>query len=205
MIRKLFSWFTGRPLWLAGALLVVVGVAAAAAFTLQRPGTLPVALKGFQEQSSPKPAPEIGFTDADGRQLSLADFRGKVVLLNFWATWCVPCVEEMPSLDKLQAMLGGPDFKVVALSTDREGLSVVRPFIDKLGVRNLDIYLDQPRAAQRAFGLRGIPTTMLIDREGRERGRLEGMARWDSAEAVALIRRAIGPASPPLTKVDAAR
>jgi thiol-disulfide isomerase/thioredoxin len=205
MIRKLFSWFTGRPLWLAAALLAVAGVAAAAAFTLQRPGSLPVALKGFQEESPPKAAPEISFTDADGRQLSLADFRGKVVLLNFWATWCVPCVEEMPSLDKLQALLGGPDFTVVALSTDREGLSVVRPFIDKLGVRNLALYLDQPRAAQRAFGLRGIPTTMLIDREGRERGRLEGMARWDSAEAVALIRRTIGRSSPPLTKVDAGR
>src|SRR3954469_22548341 len=90
MIRKLFSWVTGRPLGFAAAFLVVAGVAAAATLTLQRPGTVPVALKGFQEQSPPKAAPEISFTDADGRPLSLADFRGKVVLLNFWATWCVP-------------------------------------------------------------------------------------------------------------------
>src|SRR5581483_9289869 len=129
-----------------------------------------------------------------------ADFRGRVVLLNFWATWCVPCVEEMPSLDKLQAQLGSRDFTVLALSTDREGLSIVQPFVDKIGVRNLPIYLDQSRAAQRAFGLRGIPTTMLIDREGREVGRLEGMAHWDSPEAMALMRRTIGPSSPPLTR-----
>jgi thiol-disulfide isomerase/thioredoxin len=207
MIRKLFSTFTGRFAALSLVLLVAAGVAAAAALTVQRTGgDLPrfqTALKDFKPLDPGQPAPAISFTDAQGKTLSLADFRGRVVLLNFWATWCVPCVQEMPSLDNLQAKLGGDNFVVVAISTDREGLPIVRPFLDKLGIHNLAVYLDPPHGAQRAFGIRGIPTTMVIDREGRERGRLEGMTRWDSSEALALIRHYLGPTAPPTTRADA--
>jgi thiol-disulfide isomerase/thioredoxin len=209
MIRKLFSTFAGRFVALSLVILIVAGVAAAMALTVQRvDDRLPkfhTALKDFKPLEPPQPAPAISFTDAQGHSLSLADFRGRVVLLNFWATWCVPCVEEMPSLDNLQAKLGNDDFIVVAISTDRQGLSIVQPFLDKLGIRNLAIYLDPPHAAQRAFGIRGIPTTIVIDREGRERGRLEGMTRWDSSEALTLIRHYLGPAVPPTTRADAGR
>jgi thiol-disulfide isomerase/thioredoxin len=118
----------------------------------------------------------------------LSDFAGRVVLLNLWATWCAPCVREMPTLDRLQAELGGPDFEVVALSSDRAGAAAVEPFFRTHGLSRLGVYLDPQGEATRALGTRGLPTTVLIDREGREVGRLEGVAEWDSPEAKALIR-----------------
>ncbi|MEO3432351.1 TlpA disulfide reductase family protein [Inquilinus sp. CAU 1745] len=133
--------------------------------------------------------PELRFQGADGNDLSLADFRGRVVLLNVWATWCVPCREEMPTLDRLQAELGGSDFEVVALSIDRGGFGDVRAFFSEIGIENLRIYLDQPGASMGTLGVLGVPTTLLIDRQGREVGRLTGPAEWDSPEAIDLIRR----------------
>src|SRR3546814_10909898 len=96
----------------------------------------------------------------------------------------------MPTLDRLQAMLGGPDFEIVALSIDRGGLEAVRAFFAEIGIKSLRIYLDQPGASMRALGVLGVPTTLLINREGREVGRLSGPAEWDSPEAVDQIGRA---------------
>jgi thiol-disulfide isomerase/thioredoxin len=149
-------------------------------------------LPGFEAVSPPVPAPEIAFNDGAGVPLTLADFRGRVVLLNFWATWCAPCVREMPSLDRLQAALGGPDFEVVALSVDRGGISQVRPFFARLGIAHLKKYLDTTSRSISAFGLIGLPVTVLIDAEGMEVGRLNGPAEWDSEAAVALIRTYLG-------------
>lgn len=146
------------------------------------------ALKSFETFRPARAAPEISFTDADGRPLTLADFNGRVVLLNYWATWCAPCVEEMPALDRLQAKLGGEQFAVVAISVDRQGWPLVQPFLEKLAIKNLATYLDRSGASMRAFQVRGLPTTMLIDRDGREAGRLEGMADWASDDAENLIR-----------------
>ncbi len=134
------------------------------------------------------PAPGAAFQDADGRATSLQAFRGRVVLLNFWATWCAPCIREMPSLDRLQAKLGGEGLKVVAVSEDFTGLEVVVPFFKRLGLANLEVYLDPDGALSRAVGVAGLPTTLLIDREGRLLGGLEGPAEWDSEEAVSFIR-----------------
>src|SRR2546423_215829 len=123
MIRKLFSSFVGRFAALGLVLLMAAGVAAAALAIQRGDDGLPrfqTALKDFKPLEPPHAAPAISFTDDQARNLSLADFRGKVVLLNFWATWCIPCVEEMPSLDNLQAKLGGDNFVVVAISTDRQ-------------------------------------------------------------------------------------
>src|SRR5262245_42821080 len=100
------------------------------------------ALGPFAVHGKPTPVPALAFTDGDGKPLSLDDLKGKLVLLNLWATWCGPCVEEMPSLDRLQAKLGGNDFAVVALATDKQGRSLVEPFLAKLGVKNLAMYLD---------------------------------------------------------------
>lgn len=131
------------------------------------------------------------FVDGDRRDLTLADFRGRVVLLNVWATWCGPCREEMPTLDRLQARLGGDDFQVLPLSIDRAGLGPVRRFYDEIGIRHLVQYLAEDIRAMLAFAVIGLPTTLLIDRQGRERGRLTGPAEWDSAEAVAQFRSII--------------
>ncbi|MFH1344106.1 MAG: TlpA disulfide reductase family protein [Pseudomonadota bacterium] len=134
----------------------------------------------------PKPIAAIRFEQADGQPRSLADFRGKVVLLNIWATWCVPCRKEMPTLDRLQAKLGGADFEVVALSIDRH-MDAVRKFFTEVGIQKLAMYLDSTAKATRELGAVGLPTTLLLDREGREIGRLIGPAEWDSPEITALI------------------
>lgn len=138
-----------------------------------------------------KDVPNLQFQDASGKQRSLGDFRGKVVLLNIWATWCAPCREEMPALDRLQATLGGPAFEVVALSIDQQGPQVVRRFFDGVGIKSLQPYIDP--TAQAAFKLAtvGVPATLLIDRSGREVWRRVGPAKWDAAEMVEDLRRVI--------------
>ena len=131
------------------------------------------------------------FVDGGGRELTLEDFRGRVVLLNMWATWCPPCREEMPTLDRLQASLGGTDFHVLPLSIDRAGLDPVRRFYDEIGIRHLDMYLADELRAMLAFGAVGLPTTILINREGQEIARLVGPAGWDSPQAVAQFQSVI--------------
>ena len=140
---------------------------------------------------TPRAVSALTFQDRDGVAKSLADFKGRVVLLNIWATWCVPCRAEMPALDRLQARLGGPDFEVVALSIDRKGIDVVKPFYAELGLTSLGIYIDQSGNAAHALETVGVPTTLLIDRKGRELGRKLGPAEWDKPEAESLIRHAI--------------
>jgi thiol-disulfide isomerase/thioredoxin len=142
----------------------------------------------FSFLDQPRPVPELHFVDGDEQAMSLADFRGRAVLLNIWATWCVPCRKEMPTLDRLQAQLGGPDFQVVTLSIDHGGVPVVRQFYAELGLKALSIYVDQSAQAATALGTIGVPTTLLIDRQGREVGRKIGPAEWDSPQVIALLR-----------------
>lgn len=179
---------------LFAAILLAAG-AGIAAWTLGR-GTEAApatgAMEKFREAEQPAMLPDFAFTGPDGETMGLADLGGKVVLLNLWATWCAPCVEEMPALDRLQAQLGGSDFEVVALSLDRGGLSQVQPFFEKLGIGSLSAYLDPEGASMKALTPRGLPTTILLDREGRELGRLEGAAEWDSPDALRLIRHFTG-------------
>jgi len=145
-------------------------------------------IQHFRLLENPRPVPDVAFVDGAGKSVRLTDFEGKVVLLNFWATWCAPCVRELPTMDRLQARLGGEGLAVVAVSWDRGGLAVVEPFLAELGIEHLDIYLDTPGRTGPEFGVRGLPTTFLIDRQGRMVGGMEGPAEWDSPEAEALIR-----------------
>ena len=177
---------------IAAAVFALTGAGAVALFrTAPQPrADAPPALVGsfaqFTANDAPSPAPQAGFT-ANGKPTSLADFRGRVVLLNFWATWCGPCVAEMPSLDRLEAALGGEDFVVVAVSEDRNP-AVVEPFFSGHQIQHLAKYHDPGGALASAFGIRGLPTSALIDRKGNVVGRIEGPAEWDSAQAKALIR-----------------
>ncbi len=139
----------------------------------------------------PRPVPEVRFTDGGGRDLSLDRFRGKVVLLNLWATWCAPCRREMPGLDRLQARLGGDDFEVLALAVDRGGAAKVKTFLDDLGIERLALYVDSSTRAIRVLGAYGLPTTLLIDRAGNEVMRVVGPTEWDVAEIVDLVRHLI--------------
>jgi thiol-disulfide isomerase/thioredoxin len=145
----------------------------------------------FTPADPPLPAPATVFRDGEGREVRLSDFEGRLVLLNVWATWCAPCRHEMPSLDRLQGMLGGEDFEVVALSIDRAGIEVIRKFYAEVSIRNLAIYNDQSGKAARELGTVGVPASLLIDREGREVGRLIGPAEWDRPEIVAFLKRVV--------------
>ena len=144
-------------------------------------------IAAFEPLAAPEPAPELAFTDAEGKPAALADFRGRLVLLNLWATWCAPCIAEMPALDRLQAELGGRGLQVVALSLDRGGANVVRPFYGKQGLANLGIWLDPKGQAMKTLKPRGLPTTLLIGRDGQVVGRLEGAADWAGPEGRALV------------------
>lgn len=145
--------------------------------------------------TQPKPAPALAFQDAQGNQLSLEDFRGQVVVLNLWATWCGPCRREMPSLDRLQAEYGHGGLHVLALSVDRADLKQIRDFYDATGIQHLDIYRDPKAAASRTLRAFGLPTTLVIDAAGREIGRVIGPAEWDSDEAVAALRAVMATTS----------
>ncbi len=137
---------------------------------------------------APVAVPELQFTDSDGQPRSLADFRGKVVLLNIWATWCLPCREEMPTLDRLQAALGGDKFQVVALSIDSGGVDAVKKFYAEIGIQHFAIHVDTSSQVGFALATAGLPTTLLIDAEGRELGRLIGPAEWDAPEMVVFLK-----------------
>lgn len=145
--------------------------------------------KEFTWHDSPKPVPNLTFENGAGAPQSLANFRGKVVLLNIWATWCGPCRREMPTLDRLQAKLGGPDFEVVALSIDRAGIPVVKKFYEELGLKALGVYVDKTSRTTQGLGVVGLPTTLLLDRSGHELGRLVGPAEWDSPAMIDVFRR----------------
>ena len=168
----------------AGAIVLMLALSAVAP-ALQLP-------RNFILHDAPKSIADIRFEDENGKGLALSDFRGKIVLLNIWATWCGPCRREMPSLDRLQAQLGGTDFQVVPLSIDRAGVAVVRKFYTEVELKVLPIYIDTAGSATRTLATVGVPATLLIDREGRELGRLVGPAEWDEAPMVEFLRGIIG-------------
>ncbi|MFN4276665.1 MAG: TlpA disulfide reductase family protein [Ferrovibrio sp.] len=134
-----------------------------------------------------KPVAQPEFSDPADQPTTLEAQRGKVVLLNLWATWCIPCRAEMPALDRLQAQRGGKDFEVVAVAQDRGGRAKVEKFLAETKVVHLKPYLDASMKSGRAWGAVGLPTTILIDRQGREVGRLVGEAVWDGPDALKLI------------------
>lgn len=152
-------------------------------------------MAAFVFKKEPEPLPDFKFFDGTGAERSLADWRGKVVLLNLWATWCAPCRKEMPALDRLQQALGSEHFEVVALSVDRGGAEVSRKFLDQIDVKALGLYVDPTTRATSQLKAVGLPVTILIDGDGREIGRLTGPAEWDSEDAKRLIRAVLGAGS----------
>jgi len=149
----------------------------------------------FAPNSAARRATDIAFLDGNGRQVSLQDFRGRLVLINLWATWCVPCRKEMPALDELQRKLGGSDFAVLAINLDQRDREKPKKFLSDINVKSLTYYEDPStnvfqklKAAGRAPGL---PSTILVDRDGCELGFMPGPAEWASEDALALIRAAL--------------
>ncbi len=145
------------------------------------------AMTAFVMRKAPEPMPEMTFLNGKSEPVTLSSFKGKTILLNLWATWCAPCREEMPSLDRLQKALGSDKFEVVALSLDRQGLDASKKFLTEVKAENLKLYVDPSAKQGTNLKVIGMPTTILIDKEGRELGRLAGPAEWDSADAKKLI------------------
>jgi thiol-disulfide isomerase/thioredoxin len=157
-----------RRLAIAG--IVAIVAVAAGLLWLRRPADV-------------EPLPDLAFEDLQGRPAKLSDFRGKVVVLNLWATWCAPCREEMPSLGRLQQAFAKEPVVVLALSVDRAGPARVESFLREVGVDNLAVYRDPQATATRSLKIPGLPATILVDRQGREAGRVLGIAQWDGPEA----------------------
>ena len=148
-------------------------------------------MAAFLVKADRPPVPDLVFTDSSGSEVNLSKWQGRVVLLNLWATWCAPCRKEMPTLNEVQKQLGSKDFEVVALSVDRKGLDASSAFLKETGADELGLYIDETTTSLSALQALGLPATLLIDRRGREIGRLLGPAEWNSAEAIALMRAAL--------------
>jgi thiol-disulfide isomerase/thioredoxin len=153
-------------------------------------------LAAVQTPDQPKDLSSLAFVGPDNKAMTIADLKGKTVLLNLWATWCAPCRKEMPALDKLQATLGGTDFEVVAINIDQRNLDKPKTFLQEVDVNKLAYYSDSSakifqslRALDRALGM---PTTLLIDKNGCELGYLAGPAEWASEDALAYVKAALG-------------
>lgn len=184
-------------IWLAAALLCVSLLAATSLAAAEND---PPALVGHSGQftvveptEAPKPVP---FETGTGETVSLADFRGKVVLLNFWATWCAPCIQEMPWLDEIARDRADQPFEVVAISLDKAGRDKVIPFFERLGLETLGVYTDPdqrvgainpPDGSDAPFALYGMPTTYIIGKSGAVMGYIKGAVDWRSDDARALI------------------
>lgn len=151
-----------------------------------KPGLPAIALSVHYE---PRQVPEFQFSDAAGNSLSLNRFRGTFILVNVWATWCLPCKEEMTSLDRLASLIAEKDLKILPISIDVTESAGVRAFYERLGLTNLPTYVDPTKRVMDALAITGIPTTLLIDREGHEIARMIGPAQWDSPESVKRISK----------------
>ena len=139
--------------------------------------------------SPPASPPAITFLSPDGATHRLADYRGKGVVVNLWATWCAPCVAELPSLDRLAGVLGPDNVVVLPLSSDTGGAKAVEAFYKQHHIRHLPVLLDPEGKAIQAWAAPGIPLTILIDRQGRQTARLLGGAAWDTAQAASTVRK----------------
>jgi len=150
-------------------------------------------MKKLNFHTTPKAGNDISFGDLDGGTHTLADFKGKYVLVNFWATWCAPCRKEMPGLNALQAEFGGDAFEVVTIATGRNSPTGIRKFFDEAGVDQLPTFVDPKQKLARQMAVLALPITVLLNPEGQEIARLQGDAEWDSESAKAIIAKLVQP------------
>ncbi len=191
------------PLIIFAGVLLVIGVLYATLFTDANTSNddssamadFPVerieTMRKMQIHPAPLPVRDTEFFDPAGNTHLLADSNGKVRLVNFWATWCAPCREEMPALDRLQTRLGGADFAVMTIATGRNELAGIERFFNQTGVENLPILLDPDSALGELYGAIGLPLTVVLDAQGRELARVTGGAEWDSDNAVEILNEFI--------------
>jgi len=149
-------------------------------------------LQAIQPADIASDVPDVKFFKSDGSEATLKDYAGQGVILNLWATWCAPCVREMPELDALKAELAADNIEVLAVSSDRAGHTAISEFYERTGIKNLDALHDPKNAAGRALAVRGLPTTLIINPAGKEVARIVGIHKYDTEESKAYFRRCIG-------------
>jgi thiol-disulfide isomerase/thioredoxin len=184
-MRKLFSAL------LYTALLGLANIAQADVATAEALRTGEMRKLNFH--STPLVTTDVTFTSEDGQDMTLANFEGKHILLNFWATWCAPCRKEMPHLSALQDTLGGDSFEVVTIATGRNPLPAMQRFFAEIEVDNLPLHTDPRQALARNLGVLGLPATLIIDPDGQEIARMQGEADWSSDNALAILRALLSP------------
>jgi thiol-disulfide isomerase/thioredoxin len=176
---------------LVTAAYLALGLGANAAHAQDLSSLLVGEMRGLAVHADPVPASALPFQRVDDSEGALADYAGQYVLLNFWATWCAPCREEMPSLQALQDSLGGEAFQVVTLATGRNPPQAIARFFDEVGITSLPQFRDINQQIAREMGVFGLPITVILNPEGQEIARLRGDAHWDSPEALAVIEALI--------------
>jgi thiol-disulfide isomerase/thioredoxin len=176
--------------WIAAGAAAAFAVVAVLYVILTRDvhASKPASLAVLAQDSTPQAMPEVAFTDAGGGRHTLAAFKGRYVLLNLWATWCGPCVKELPALARLQAALHTAKFTVLTVNVGRGSAADTLDFLKAHGAASLPVYLDSNVALIRAFGAAGLPLSVLIDPQGREVARASGPADWDDASAIAYFK-----------------
>ena len=191
-LGSLSSWSPSRLALVGGVVGVVAALAVGGVYFARASDSGPPEFSGgygaWEAYADPQPAPAIDFLDPDGQTINLHAYNGQTVLVNFWATWCAPCIKELPALDALQGDLGGEDFRVLIVSIDRKGLEAAQPFLDDLDIEHLRTAADPKGALARAMKATGLPTTVILSPEGKVMGRLLGEAEWNSDGAKELVR-----------------
>lgn len=176
-----------------GVIVAISGIYATPAFAdTQFPQELSKMVVPSEGGSLPE---DLAFVDENGNEVAFNSLKGQVVLVNLWATWCVPCVKEMPDLDRLSVEMADKPFRVLALSQDRGGAEAVSEFFATNGIEHLDVVLDPRGAIARSMGARGLPTSFVYDAKGTLRGKLEGIAQWDAPAVIAYFEHLIDQTS----------
>ena len=148
-------------------------------------------VKSFRWLQDPLPLDAVSIHDKDGKEINLSEFEGKIVLLNLWASWCPPCIRELPALDRLQKRLGGEEFSVVAVSLDKDPQVARQMFNERLSIEHLELYIEPAEQIGRFFPIDVLPANFIIDKRGRAIGMLRSYADWDAPESDALFKRLI--------------
>ncbi len=165
-----------------------VGIGVGAALTLPRSSAAQTPNVPPFYLTEPRPLPNFTFTNQAGHPRSLSSFHGKFILLNIWATWCIPCRKEMPTLDRLQATLGDKQFEIVPVSIDSGGLKAVQKFYTGIHIQHLGIFLDPSGSAMQILNLEGLPTSFLINPAGQQIGRETGGTVWDTPSVIRFFK-----------------
>jgi len=193
--RTVLGW-TARIAVLGMCAIVVISGRVASAETPTSSGVVDIPLElanKLRPAVTGEGAFDTPFFNAEKEEITIASLKGRGVVLNFWATWCAPCVREMPALDRLAKKLAGTGVDVIAVSEDRKALKKIQPFFDANAIQNLGVFYDEKNRLSRKVGVEGLPTTVLIAADGQITGRVLGVLEWDSPETINYLVQTLAP------------